>query len=96
MGAFFAFVYGYYFVGGILAQASSIVDGIDGDQARLKRMTSAIGGYMDSILVRYADTLIILGLTIWAAGVAITSLRMDRGVLPRLGVIPGAYESAVR
>ena len=68
LGAFFAFVYGYYIVGGILAQASSNLDGIDGDLTRLKRMTSAFGGFMDSILDRYADALIILGLTIWAAG----------------------------
>ena len=59
--------YGYHIVAALLAQASSIVDGIDGDLARLKQMTSAFGGFMDSILDRYADALIILGLTIWAA-----------------------------
>ena len=68
LAAFFSFAYGYYIIGAILAQASSIVDGVDGDLARAKNMTSAFGGFMDSILDRYADALIILGLTIWAAG----------------------------
>ena len=68
MASFITFAYGHPIAGGLLAQASSIVDGIDGDLARLKGMTSTFGGFMDSILDRYADALIILGLTIWAAG----------------------------
>ena len=68
LGAFLCFVYDYQIVAGLLAQASSIADGIDGDLARLKRMTSTFGGFMDSVLDRYADTLILLGFTIWAAG----------------------------
>ena len=68
VAAFFSFSFGYYIAGALLAQTSSIVDGIDGDLARLRDMTSAFGGFMDSILDRYADALIILGLTMWAAG----------------------------
>jgi phosphatidylglycerophosphate synthase len=63
-----AFISGYNIAAAILAQASSIIDGIDGDLARLKKMTSAFGGFMDSILDRYTDALIILGLTMWSAG----------------------------
>jgi phosphatidylglycerophosphate synthase len=62
------FVYGYNIAGGLLAQACSIVDGVDGDLARLKKMTSAFGGFMDAILDRYADTLIYSGLILWTAG----------------------------
>jgi len=65
---FGCFAYGYYVTGAFLAQASSIADGIDGDLARQKNMTSAFGGFMDAVLDRYADSLILLGLTIWAAG----------------------------
>ena len=68
LGSFLCFVYGYHIIAALLAQASSVGDGVDGDLARLKRMTSAFGGFMDSILDRYADALIILGLTIWASG----------------------------
>ena len=67
LACFGCFAYGYYIAGAFLAQASSIADGIDGDLARLKKMTSAFGGFMDAILDRYADSLILLGLTIWAA-----------------------------
>jgi len=68
LACFGCFAYGYYIAGALLAQASSIADGIDGDLARQKNMTSAFGGFMDAILDRYADSLILLGLTIWAAG----------------------------
>ncbi len=66
--SFVTFIFGYHIAGALLAQASSITDGVDGDLARLKKMTSEFGGFMDSILDRYADALILLGLTIWAAG----------------------------
>jgi len=68
LASFISFAYDYPIAAGLLAQASSVVDGIDGDLARAKGMTSAFGGFMDSILDRYADALIILGLAIWAAG----------------------------
>lgn len=60
-----AFVYGQNIVGALLAQLSSITDGVDGDLARAKNMTSSFGGYMDSVLDRYADASIILGVSIW-------------------------------
>ena len=44
----------------------SIVDGVDGNLARLKGMTSTFGGFLDSVLDRYADILIVLGLTFWS------------------------------
>ena len=67
LASFFSFVYGSHIAGAILVQASSVVDGVDGDLARLKGMGSDFGGFMDSMLDRYADTLIILGVTLWAA-----------------------------
>ena len=67
LASFFSFVYGSHIAGAILVQASSVVDGVDGDLARLKGMGSDFGGFMDSMLDRYADMLIILGVTLWAA-----------------------------
>ena len=64
--SFISFIYGLNIVGGILVQLSSIVDGIDGSLARLKGMTSTFGGFLDSVLDRYADILIVLGLILWA------------------------------
>ena len=68
LATFFFFLYGLHITAALLAQTVSIVDGVDGDLARRKKMSSAFGGYMDSMLDRYADALIFLGLTIWAAG----------------------------
>jgi len=64
--SFASFVLGYNILGGILAQLSSIADGIDGSLARLKGITSAFGGFLDSVLDRYADALIVLGMTLWS------------------------------
>jgi CDP-L-myo-inositol myo-inositolphosphotransferase len=49
-------------VGGLLAQFSSILDGCDGEVARLRFEESAHGGWVDAVLDRYADAAIIFGL----------------------------------
>ena len=50
--------------GGILVQISSIIDGCDGEVARLRFQSSEYGAWFDSVLDRYADGLIILGMVI--------------------------------
>ena len=64
--SFVSFIFGQNIVAGVLVQLSSIVDGVDGSLARLKGMTSTFGGFLDSVLDRYADILIVLGLTWWS------------------------------
>ncbi len=64
--SFLSFILGYNIIAGLLVQLSSIVDGIDGSLARLKGMTSEFGGFLDSVIDRYADILIVLGLTLWS------------------------------
>ena len=64
--SFISFIFSLNIIGGLLAQVSSIVDGIDGSLARRKGMTSTLGGFLDSVLDRYADVLIVLGLTLWS------------------------------
>jgi choline kinase/phosphatidylglycerophosphate synthase len=49
-------------VGGLLAQASSILDGCDGEVARLRASGSARGAWTDSLLDRWADALILAGM----------------------------------
>jgi len=61
-----SFIMSQNILGGILAQLSSVVDGIDGSLSRLKGMTSSFGGFLDSVLDRYADILIVLGMTLWS------------------------------
>jgi len=47
----------------MLAQISSIIDGCDGEIARLKFQTSEFGGWYDAILDRYADAFLLFSLT---------------------------------
>ncbi len=53
---------GCFALGGIAAQVASIVDGVDGEIARVKRMGTSHGGVLDSVSDRYADALIGLGM----------------------------------
>lgn len=58
-----AFATGFPFLAGLLAQFSSIVDGVDGEIARLKFLKSNFGGLVDAILDRYGDALLVIGMT---------------------------------
>ncbi|MBE9505674.1 MAG: NTP transferase domain-containing protein [Chloroflexi bacterium] len=60
------FAFGGYLsllLGGVLAQFASVVDGCDGEVARLKYQTSDFGGWLDAVLDRYADAFLLFGLT---------------------------------
>jgi len=50
-------------IGGVLAQFASIIDGCDGEVARLKYQSSDLGGWFDAVLDRYADAFLLFGLT---------------------------------
>jgi len=63
VAAALGFAQGSWLAAGLLAQAASILDGVDGEIARLKFQASRYGAYFDAILDRYADGLIILGMT---------------------------------
>ena len=58
LGGYFALL-----VGGVLAQFASIIDGCDGEVARLKYQSSDFGGWFDAVLDRYADAFLLFGLT---------------------------------
>ena len=53
-------------IGGIIAQFASIIDGCDGEVSRLKYSSSEYGGWLDSVLDRYADSFLLFGLTLYA------------------------------
>jgi phosphatidylglycerophosphate synthase len=55
---------GMLILGGLLAQLASILDGVDGEVARLFRRASGWGGFIDAILDRIADVALISGLTL--------------------------------
>ena len=92
--SFISFVLGNNIIAGILVQLSSIVDGIDGSLARLKGMTSVFGGFLDSMLDRYADILIVLGLTLWSLSHETYSGIWLVGFLAISGIICVSYTRA--
>jgi choline kinase/phosphatidylglycerophosphate synthase len=53
-----------FLIGGLLIQTSSIIDGVDGELARLFKRTSNFGALLDSFLDRLADLSVIMGLII--------------------------------
>ncbi len=54
-------------IGGVLIQVVSVVDGVDGELARLKNMSSRFGAVLDAVTDRYADALMLGGMTVYAA-----------------------------
>ena len=60
------FALGQPVVGGLGVHLASVLDGSDGEIARLKRLESPFGSFFDSVLDRYADSLTLLGLLFFA------------------------------
>ncbi len=78
-------------LGGVLAQFASVIDGCDGEVARLKFQESPYGGWFDAVLDRYADAFLLLGLT-WHAMVANpNSLILLIGFLAIIGSFMVSY-----
>jgi phosphatidylglycerophosphate synthase len=66
-----AIILGHLIIGGLLVQASSIIDGIDGEIARLFKKPSIRGGVLDLLLDRIADIFIVIAIVVssWPVGV---------------------------
>jgi len=81
--------YPWIFIGGLLIQFMSIVDGCDGEVARLKFLKTKWGAFFDTVIDRYIDIVIIFGMIygywltthqeiIWTIGFfVVSSLIMD-------------------
>ncbi|MDP9343258.1 MAG: NTP transferase domain-containing protein [Actinomycetota bacterium] len=52
-------------VGGLFVQAASVLDGVDGETARLHDRTSRWGAFLDDVLDRMVDAAIVAGLWLW-------------------------------
>jgi CDP-L-myo-inositol myo-inositolphosphotransferase len=55
--------YLWFAAGGLMAQLASIIDGCDGEIARLKWQQSDYGAWLDAVLDRYADSCLLIGVT---------------------------------
>ena len=56
---------GWGFLAGLLAAGAQILDGVDGQFARLTGQESRAGAFLDSVLDRYADGFLVIGLIIF-------------------------------
>ncbi len=59
------FSLGWGFAAGLFALISQVLDGVDGQLARIKGSDSPAGAFLDSILDRYTDGALIIGLTVY-------------------------------
>ncbi|MBU2598899.1 MAG: NTP transferase domain-containing protein [bacterium] len=92
-GALFFFFGGYanLLIGGILAQMASIIDGCDGEIARLKFQTSEFGGWYDAVLDRYADAFLLFGITYYVYFLGENLLYLFIGFLAIIGSFVNSY-----
>ncbi len=91
--------YAFGLFGGLLVQLASIIDGCDGEIARLKHLSSARGAWLDTVLDRYADVAIALGVTYAFAAAHPGPLAWILGFLTAFGFILASYvakEFAIR
>ncbi len=58
--------FGMNIAGGILIQAVSVVDGVDGELARLRNTATRFGEVLDAVTDRYADALMLGAMTVYA------------------------------
>ncbi len=77
--------------GGALAQLASVVDGCDGDIARLKHSQSEFGGWFDAVLDRYADAVLLFGLMWHEFAATGTSLSVLLGFAAIVGSFLNSY-----
>ncbi|MEE9161921.1 MAG: CDP-alcohol phosphatidyltransferase family protein, partial [Candidatus Neomarinimicrobiota bacterium] len=77
--------------GGVLAQFASIIDGCDGEVARIKFQESDYGRWFDAVLDRYADALLLFGLTWHAFAGGADSLVLFVGFLAIIGSFMLSY-----
>jgi CDP-L-myo-inositol myo-inositolphosphotransferase len=61
-----SFAVGHATTGGLLAQTASVLDGVDGELARLRYQDSAFGGFYDALLDRVGEAAVIGGMTLYA------------------------------
>ncbi len=70
------YLFNYLWLAGLLVQFSSIIDGVDGELARALGKASRKGGYIDTMLDRYADVVILVTLSY----IAITNPMYNRSL----------------
>lgn len=87
------FAFNFLILGGVMAQVSSIVDGVDGELARLRREVTRFGGFFDTVLDRFADIAVIAALGVAAAKSLPLMPALLLASLAAFGVVMVSYVS---
>lgn len=77
--------------GALLAYVSSIIDGCDGEVARLKFIDTKFGGWFDAVMDRYADGFLLFGLTYHTYFLTLDRLSFFVGFLAIIGSFVNSY-----
>jgi phosphatidylglycerophosphate synthase len=80
-----AFGLGFAWIGGLLAAVAQILDGVDGQVARLTDKVSSEGAFLDSVLDRYMDFSLLFGILFhclrYSEGVGLSGVIFSSGWL---------------
>jgi phosphatidylglycerophosphate synthase len=86
---------GWGFIAGLLAAAAQVLDGVDGQFARLTGRESRAGAFLDSVLDRYSDGFLVIGLIMFNAQMGFSAWWLiTLGALALIGSGLISYSSA--
>jgi len=83
LGAGLSFAVGHATTGGLIAQFAAVLDGVDGEVARIRYQDSPFGGVYDALLDRVGDAVLIGGMTFyaWLAGAGLSAVLLGFGAV---------------
>ncbi len=87
------FALGWACLSGCVAAVSQVMDGVDGQFARLTGQQSRAGAFLDSVLDRYADGALMIGLVIYLIQIPVPVPLWMLLVLGSLAVVGGSLVS---
>src|SRR5512139_2427269 len=94
-----AFGLGCAWGGGLLAAVSQILDGTDGQVARLTQRESPQGAFLDSVLDRYADFALLFGMLLhtlrFSSGYRLFGVILEPGLLVLIAALAAAGSSQI-
>lgn len=85
---------GWNIAGGLLIQAVSVIDGVDGELARIKKLSTRFGGVLDAVTDRYADAIMLAGMTVFAVRFEDRPNAEFVGLLALAGALSVSYSRA--
>ena len=59
--------YGYFFAGGVVLILANLFDLLDGSVARIQKRVTRFGAFFDSVIDRYSDTIVFVGIMVYYA-----------------------------